>query len=197
MCVNLCVLVRVQLDYRLTRMCRGRKCVDGSFPDFFTGLNSELLRYVCAVCVRMQVCVWEAMWSHRVNTRSLLSYGWPTGECSNILKGWSMITCCKWVGFSGITCGFLLEEVVVSRTPPSCSTWGRVYARSRWVVKVWKEKHTGHETPVGGRVINGLCHAPLPRAAPEEECLHQCCAYMASFKNGTVNNDRKLRRYRH
>jgi hypothetical protein len=25
----------------------------------------------------------------------------------------------------------------------------------------------------------------------------QCCAHTASFKNGTVNNDRKQRRYRH
>uniref|UniRef100_A0A7S0WTC8 Patatin n=1 Tax=Chlamydomonas leiostraca TaxID=1034604 RepID=A0A7S0WTC8_9CHLO len=32
------------LDMRLTKRHRGRSCVDGSFPDFFTGLNSELLR---------------------------------------------------------------------------------------------------------------------------------------------------------
>mmetsp|Transcript_11166 Transcript_11166/g.30474 ORF Transcript_11166/g.30474 Transcript_11166/m.30474 type:complete len:424 (+) Transcript_11166:123-1394(+) len=32
------------LDFKLTRQCRGRACVDGSFPDFFTGLNSEILR---------------------------------------------------------------------------------------------------------------------------------------------------------
>jgi hypothetical protein len=25
------------LDFKLTRSCRGRQCVDGSFPDFFTG----------------------------------------------------------------------------------------------------------------------------------------------------------------
>ncbi|KAL6758103.1 acyl transferase/acyl hydrolase/lysophospholipase [Haematococcus lacustris] len=31
------------LDLKLSRPCRGRLCVDGSFPDFFTGLNSELL----------------------------------------------------------------------------------------------------------------------------------------------------------
>jgi hypothetical protein len=32
------------LDWKATRMCRGRPCVDGSFPDFFTGENCELLR---------------------------------------------------------------------------------------------------------------------------------------------------------
>jgi hypothetical protein len=25
------------LDFKLSRSCRGRQCVDGSFPDFFTG----------------------------------------------------------------------------------------------------------------------------------------------------------------
>jgi hypothetical protein len=25
------------LDFKLARNCRGRQCVDGSFPDFFTG----------------------------------------------------------------------------------------------------------------------------------------------------------------
>ena len=32
------------LDWSPTRACRGKRCVDGSFPDFFTGENCELLR---------------------------------------------------------------------------------------------------------------------------------------------------------
>jgi len=45
--INACMAsshVPVVLDYKLTRPYRGKACVDGSFPDFFTGLNSELLR---------------------------------------------------------------------------------------------------------------------------------------------------------
>ncbi len=33
------------LDYKLSRTCRGKQCVDGSFPDFFTGVNCDLLRF--------------------------------------------------------------------------------------------------------------------------------------------------------
>jgi hypothetical protein len=33
------------LDGRLARPCRGAPCVDGSFPDFFTGANCDLLTY--------------------------------------------------------------------------------------------------------------------------------------------------------
>lgn len=32
------------LDFKLARSCRGRQCVDGSFPDFFTGVNCDLLQ---------------------------------------------------------------------------------------------------------------------------------------------------------
>ena len=45
--INACMAsahVPFLLDYKLTRECRGRRCMDGSFPDFFTGMNSELLR---------------------------------------------------------------------------------------------------------------------------------------------------------
>lgn len=32
------------LDWKMSRMCRGVQCVDGSFPDFFTNDNCELLK---------------------------------------------------------------------------------------------------------------------------------------------------------
>lgn len=32
------------LDYKFARYCRGKYCIDGSFPDFFTNDNSELLK---------------------------------------------------------------------------------------------------------------------------------------------------------
>jgi hypothetical protein len=31
------------LDWKASRLCRGVQCVDGSFPDFFTGVNCDLL----------------------------------------------------------------------------------------------------------------------------------------------------------
>jgi len=43
--INACMAsahVPVVLDLKMTRMCRGRMCVDGSFPDFFFG-NCDLL----------------------------------------------------------------------------------------------------------------------------------------------------------
>ncbi|GFR41922.1 hypothetical protein Agub_g2714, partial [Astrephomene gubernaculifera] len=36
--------IPVLLDLKFTRLCRGRYCVDGSFPDFFYNDNSELLK---------------------------------------------------------------------------------------------------------------------------------------------------------
>ena len=35
--------VPVVLDWRMARECRGVPCVDGSFPDFFTGVNCDYL----------------------------------------------------------------------------------------------------------------------------------------------------------
>jgi hypothetical protein len=31
-------------DWKVSRDCRGVQCVDGSFPDFFTGYNCDLLQ---------------------------------------------------------------------------------------------------------------------------------------------------------
>jgi hypothetical protein len=36
--------VPVFLDWKMSRPCRGVQCVDGSFPDFFTNDNCELLK---------------------------------------------------------------------------------------------------------------------------------------------------------
>lgn len=35
--------IPIFLDYKFARFCRGKYCIDGSFPDFFTGKNSDLL----------------------------------------------------------------------------------------------------------------------------------------------------------
>lgn len=50
--INTCMAsahVPVLLDLKLSRPCRGAACVDGSFPDFFTGVNAD------------RVSVWEAV----------------------------------------------------------------------------------------------------------------------------------------
>lgn len=31
-------------DWKVSRDCRGVQCVDGSFPDFFAGVNCDLLQ---------------------------------------------------------------------------------------------------------------------------------------------------------
>jgi predicted acylesterase/phospholipase RssA len=50
-CVMASAHVPLLLDMQLSRSCRGVACVDGSFPDFFTGENCDFLqvgdRLVC------------------------------------------------------------------------------------------------------------------------------------------------------
>jgi len=43
-CIMASAHVPLLLDARLSRSCRGVACVDGSFPDFFTGENCDYLQ---------------------------------------------------------------------------------------------------------------------------------------------------------
>lgn len=44
-CSTVSVLPLLPLqDWKVSRDCRGVQCVDGSFPDFFAGVNCDLLQ---------------------------------------------------------------------------------------------------------------------------------------------------------
>lgn len=73
--------VPMLLDGRPVRGCRGVACVDGSFPDFFTGENCDFLQ------VRRQAALHLCSWQPWLQMHLQRAAAWP---CSSLAAASAM-----------------------------------------------------------------------------------------------------------